>query len=129
MIPVKLKLYNFISYGMDLPELDFRGFQMASISGSNGAGKSSLIDAITWAVWGESRVGINADKLVRQGQTLMEVEFEFELEGIKYQVTRKRSLKGSGLTSLGFYHNGKNLTEGTIKATQQKIIQTLHMTY
>lgn len=129
MIPLKLRLYNFTSYGTNVPELDFTQFHLAAISGSNGAGKSSLIDAITWALWGESRVGGNADKLIRVGSNQMGVEFEFELEEIKYLVRRKRLLKGKGVSSLEFLSNGKNLTEGTIKSTQQKIIDVLHMTY
>lgn len=129
MIPVKLKLHNFTSYGTNVPELDFTQFHLAAISGSNGAGKSSLIDAITWALWGESRAGSNADKLIRVGTNQMGVEFEFELEEIKYLVSRKRLLKGRGVSSLEFLSNGKNLTEGTIKSTQQKIIDAMHLTY
>ena len=36
-------------------ELNFTGFDLACISGQNGAGKSSLLDAITWALFGEAR--------------------------------------------------------------------------
>ncbi|OGY29878.1 MAG: hypothetical protein A3J50_03935 [Candidatus Woykebacteria bacterium RIFCSPHIGHO2_02_FULL_43_16b] len=129
MIPVSLKLSNFTSYGVNVPTLDFRQFHMAAISGINGAGKSSLIDAITWALWGESRAGNNADKLIRTGHDLMCVEFEFELEGTIYKVIRKRSTKGNGTTSLEFFCGEHNLTEGTIKSTQQKIISTIHMDY
>lgn len=53
MIPVQLILKNFLSYRD--ATLDFRGLHTACICGSNGAGKSSLLEAITWAIWGESR--------------------------------------------------------------------------
>ena len=81
MIPVKLKLSNFTSYGEDPPELDFSQFKMAAISGLNGAGKSSLLDAITWAVWGSSRAGDSSDALIKLGASEMSVDFSFELDG------------------------------------------------
>ncbi|MFN7907434.1 MAG: AAA family ATPase, partial [Microcystis sp.] len=54
MIPLQLTLKNFLSYREAV--LDFRGLHTACICGANGAGKSSLLEAITWAIWGESRV-------------------------------------------------------------------------
>lgn len=129
MIPVSLQLTNFTSYGVDTPTLDFRPFHLAVLSGRNGAGKSSLLDAITWCLWGTSRAGDNSDKLVKQGEKEMRVEFEFELDKQNFKVLRTRTLKGGGLSRLDFYAGDKNLTEGTIKATQEKIINTLHLTY
>ncbi len=129
MIPVKLKLSNFTSYGQDAPELDFSSFHMAAISGQNGAGKSSLLDAITWCVWGTSRAGDTSDALIRLGQNDMAVEFIFELDGNIYTVKRRRSRKSGGNTSLELWSNSHNLTEGTIKTTQQKIIDTLHLSF
>lgn len=129
MIPVRLKLSNFTSYGEDAPELDFTSFHMAAISGQNGAGKSSLLDAITWCVWGTSRAGDTSDSLIRLGQNEMFVEFSFELDGHIFTVKRRRSKKSGGSTSLELWSNSHNLTEGTIKSTQQKIIDTLHLSF
>ena len=44
MIPIKLKISGFLSYQQAV-ELDFTSFDLACISGANGAGKSSLLDA------------------------------------------------------------------------------------
>lgn len=129
MVPVKLLLSNFTSYGEEVPELDFRKFHLAAISGLNGAGKSSLLDSITWCVWGVSRLGDSSDQLVRLGQNLMFVEFSFELDNHLFIIKRQRILKAGGTTALEFHSGKNNLTEGTIKATQQKIIDTLHLTY
>ena len=52
MVPIKLKLRNFMAYRET--ELDFRGIHLAVLTGENGAGKSSLLDAITWALWGKA---------------------------------------------------------------------------
>ncbi len=129
MIPVSLRLYNFTSYGTDVAALDFTRFQTAAISGPNGAGKSSLLDALTWVLWGQSRAGDASDPLVRKGQTHMWVEFAFELDGATYRVKRTRTIKGNRSSTLEFSTGTTNLTEGTIKATQAKIIEVLHLTY
>lgn len=131
MIPLTLKLRNFTAYGPDTPDLDFRPLQLVVLSGVNGAGKSSILDSITWAIWGWSRAGDNADQLTRLGQKEMWVDLTFELEGVDYQVVRTRKIGNPGSTTLSFFAgNGKtNLTEGTIKSTQEKIIQTLHLSY
>ncbi len=129
MIPVRLKLSNFTSYGENVPELDFTKFHLAAISGQNGAGKSSILDSITWCVWGWSRAGDNADQLVRLGATDMQVEFSFDLDGHEFTIKRRRSTKSGGNSALEFWSSSHNLTEGTIKATQQKIIDTLHLSF
>src|SRR5579859_5144991 len=132
MIPTSLKLHNFTAYGPHTPELDFRLLTLVVLSGNNGAGKSSVLDAITWCVWGWSRAGDNADRLVRLGENEMWVEFSFELEETHYTIVRSRKTKGVGSTSLQFFAGAdrkNNLTEGTIRATQEKIINTLHLTY
>lgn len=131
MIPVSLKLSNFTSYGENPPELDFTKFKLAAISGLNGAGKSSILDAITWCIWGISRAGDSSDELIHSGADKMYVEFCFELDGDQFTIKRSRSKKGGGSTSLELWsgNGGHNLTEGTIKTTQEKIITLLHLTF
>lgn len=135
MIPVLLKLSNFTSYGENPPELDFTRFKLAAISGPNGAGKSSLLDGITWCLWGSSRAGDSSDDLVRLGSEKMFVEFSFLLDGSLYTIKRARSKKSGGNTALEIWSGSENnplthnLTEGTIKSSQQKIIDLLHLTY
>jgi len=97
MIPIRLELKNFMSYGEDVPALDFAGMHTLCLSGENGHGKSALLDALTWSLWGESRAGKNKhDELVRIGADEMSVHFTFEMDGQKYRVVRKRSKKASG---------------------------------
>src|SRR3989338_6232767 len=103
MIPVNLKLSNFTSYGESPPELDFTKFKLAAISGLNGAGKSSLLDAVTWCVWGTSRAGDSSDALIHSGASDMQVEFSFELDKSKFSVKRRRSKKGGGSSALEFW--------------------------
>ncbi|MFN3974285.1 MAG: AAA family ATPase [Dehalococcoidia bacterium] len=89
MLPLCLRLKNFLSY-REPPPLDFRGMHVVCLSGNNGHGKSALLDAITWAVWGcaRGRRGQGFDNLVHHGQQEMWVELEFALDGRIYKVRR-----------------------------------------
>jgi exonuclease SbcC len=90
MIPVRLKLRNFMCYRDTVPPLDFTGIHLACISGDNGNGKSAIIDAMTWALWGKARAkGI--DDLIYSAQSEMEVEFDFAIGEQLYRIIRKRS--------------------------------------
>ena len=85
MIPLHLKLSGFLSY-RDPVEVDFTTFDLACISGQNGAGKSSLLDAITWALFGQARKRDNS--LINLGSEAAEVTFTFSYEGAVYRVLR-----------------------------------------
>jgi exonuclease SbcC len=108
MIPVRLKLFNFLPYRGDIQPFSFDGIHLACISGANGAGKTSIIDAMTWALWGKSRAGSKStgdDDLISQGEREMAVTFDFRTgDGRIYRVERRRSLpkkgKGAGQGSL-----------------------------
>ncbi len=86
MIPLYLKPENFLSYGEGLAPLDFTTFSVACLSGRNGAGKSALLDAFTWALWDKARG--DHDQLVRRGAFRMSVELGFEASGTEYRIVR-----------------------------------------
>src|SRR5207302_5153529 len=95
MIPIKLTVRNFMCYRGDSAVLDLTGVHLACLSGENGAGKSALLEAMTWALWGRARDRDFDDELISQGATDMEVDFEFILVGNRYRAIRKRQRKGS----------------------------------
>ncbi|MEL6610938.1 MAG: SMC family ATPase [Bacteroidota bacterium] len=103
MVPVALKLHNFLSYGTANEALDFEQFHVACLSGGNGQGKSALLDAITWAIWGEARKSGDSrkpdDDLLRIGQSRMEVDLTFDLDDARYRVVRAYQKSASGKTS------------------------------
>src|ERR1035437_5079328 len=105
MIPIKLTLRNFMCYRDNVPPINFEGIHTACISGNNGNGKSALIDAITWALWGETRAN-SADDLIHAGQSEVEVDFEFAVGTQRYRIIRKHSkpktARSSGQTILEF---------------------------
>lgn len=68
--------------------LDLSSINVACLSGNNGAGKSALLDAATWAIWEKGRA--TSDELIRLGQKEMWVELIFSHEGSTYRIRRSR---------------------------------------
>ncbi|MEA5555951.1 SMC family ATPase [Nodularia spumigena] len=128
MIPVQLILKNFLSYRD--ATLDFRGLHTACICGSNGAGKSSLLEAITWAIWGQSRAGVE-DDVIHSGAKEVRVDYVFQCNQQKYRVIRTRVRGASGVlefqieTASGF----RALTGKGVRATQDLILQHIKLDY
>ncbi len=136
MIPVKLTVRNFMPYRDNVPPLNFAGIHTVSICGDNGNGKSALIDAMTWALWGRTRAKSD-DDLIHQGQAEMQVEFDFAVGQQLYRIIRKHAKpkrrQASGRTILEFQaatDNGfRSITGNSILQTQQEITKVLHMEY
>ena len=136
MIPVRLKMRNFMCYRDNVAPLNFEGIHIACLSGDNGNGKSALIDAMTWALWGKARTGSD-DDLVHAGQPEMEVEFDFTVEQQSYRIIRKRSRPkkqgsaGQSLLEFQIAGNGdfRSITGNSLTHTQQNITDVLHMDY
>jgi len=116
----------------DPTPLDFTGIQLACLAGDNGHGKSALLDAITWALWGRARARYD-DELVFTGAKEMEVEFEFLLGDAHYRVIRKRELgrRSRGTLDLQIKSGGsfRSFTASTQRETQARIKDILRMDY
>ncbi len=141
MIPLKLTISGFLSY-RDRVELDFTGFELACIAGSNGAGKSSLLDAITWSLFGQARK--RDDSLINSKEDIAEVSLIFSYESNLYRVLRIKPRNKT--TQLEFHilqdapddstknldlESGtwKPLTERTLRDTEARIQETLLLDY
>jgi len=135
MIPIKLSLRNFMCYQDNVPAIPFESFRTACLCGDNGNGKSALIDALTWALWGKSRAR-SADELVHMGKSEMEVELEFAVGKQVYRVIRKHARSGSfrpGHTILELQmasdRGFKSKTGNSIAETQREIENVLRLDY
>ena len=129
MIPLQLTLKNFLSYHD--ATLNFRGLHTACICGANGAGKSSLLEAITWVIWGKSRAATE-DNVIHGGAKNARVDFEFICNHQTYRIIRSRSRGRS--SSLEFQvetkgGNFRSITAKGLRATQDEIISCLKLDY
>ncbi len=138
MIPIKLAVRNFMCYRDNVPPLHFTGIHTASICGDNGNGKSALIDAMTWALWGRTRAKSDDDLIYLDDRvTEMEVEFDFAVGQQAYRIIRKHAKpkrrRASGQTILEFQiatdGSFRSITGNSVQQTQQEIIKVLHMDY
>lgn len=139
MIPLKLHIKNFLSYGSDTQIIDFTPHKLICLSGKNGHGKSALLDAMTWALWGQARKTNAMNKadqgLLRLGETHMMVLFDFSLDDTIYRIRREYSHSyGKPYAALEFgIVNADDsvvpLTDKTIRSTQQVIENTLKLDF
>lgn len=132
MLPLQLELRNFLAYRAP-PPISFAGIGLACLTGRNGVGKSSLLDAMTWALWGRARARRDED-LIHLGQSDMSVALDFEQEGLRYRVQRRRSRTGAGSRgALDFWVLGdlglRSINENSMRRTQAKINATLRLDY
>lgn len=117
--------------------LDLTGVHLACLAGENGAGKSALLEAMTWALWGRARDRMMDDELISKGATEMEVDFHFGMGSEHYRVIRKRARKGNtGTTMLdvmvsdsGEESSWKTISGSTVRESQHHIGQFLKLDY
>ena len=134
MIPVSLNISGFLSY-KDPVEIDFTSFDLACISGQNGSGKSSILDAMTWALFGRARK--NDESIINLESDTAQVTLTFEYEGNLYRVMRTNPRGKTTALEFHISENGaaagsatwKPLTESSLRETDQKISDTLRLDY
>lgn len=90
MRPLELTIEGFTSF-RNKQYIDFSQLELFAITGKTGAGKSSLLDAMTLALYG--RVArfdgkTSAKDLLSQGSTKLQVTLRFLANGTEYQVSR-----------------------------------------
>ena len=75
----KIKWKNFLSTGNQFTEVDFEQSPTNLIIGTNGAGKSTILDALTFVLFNKPYRKINKPQLVNttnERECLVEIEFE-----------------------------------------------------
>jgi exonuclease SbcC len=87
---------GFRSHDSDT-ELSFAGRRLFAIVGPTGAGKSSILDAVAYSLYGATpRIKRNVKKLICSRADSAHVRFVFEVEGHEYEITRSLRRNGSG---------------------------------
>jgi len=132
MIPRLLKISGFLSYKEPV-EIDFTRIHVACISGSNGAGKSALLDAMTWALFGQARK--NDETIINNSRNIdaAEVTFEFEYESNIYRIIRCLRRGKTSTVDLLIWNqetgNWHPMTEKSVRQTNKRIEELLHLDF
>ena len=83
---LKLVVKNFKPFKEE-QIIDFTNLDFFVIRGPTGSGKSSILDAITFALYGPKREkGKNYEDLVHKGARFMRVDFSFSVKGTQYRI-------------------------------------------
>lgn len=135
MIPLRLSVRNFLCYRDDVSPLDLSGVHVACLCGANGHGKSALLDAMTWCLWGQARTGSrNHNSLIAYGETECRVELDFQAKSQAYRAIRRRRSAGQGRTELDLFvlddaDQPRAITGNTLNETNARIRNLIGMDY
>jgi DNA repair protein SbcC/Rad50 len=101
MRPIRLEIEGLTSF-RERQEIDFDGLDLFAITGPTGAGKTTILDAMTLALYGEvPRTGKrNTAELITHGDTRARVWFEFRADGKTYRVARVLPRNGAQRATL-----------------------------
>ena len=135
MIPLRLSVRNFLCYRDDVPPLDLRGIHVACLCGANGHGKSALLDAMTWCLWGQARTGTqNHNDLIAYGESECRVELDFLARGQEHRAIRRRRSTGQGRTEVDLFildnaGQARSMSGNSVRETNWKIQNLVGMDY
>ena len=123
----KVRWKNFLSTGQHYSEIDFQGTATTLIVGINGSGKSTVLDALTFSLFGKPFRKINKGQLVNStNEKDCRVEIEFSIGTTSWKVAR--SIKPN---SFEIWRDGKPLDQSHNANDQQKWLEqnVLKMNY
>lgn len=123
-LPIKITIHKFVTWNSAKPQtVNFNG-NLISVCGVNGAGKSLLIDAITYALYGKTtRSGNKIKELLDRGGF---ISFTFEKSGSLWEVTRGKSNSESMYVKV--FQNGDEEV-GKITDLNTRILNIMGMNY
>jgi DNA repair exonuclease SbcCD ATPase subunit len=141
MIQIKdLTVKNFMSVGNATQAIDFDRRDLTLVLGENldlggdgsrnGTGKTTIINALSYALYGQALTNIRRDNLVNKTNTRqMLVSLDFAVNGVNYRIERGRKPN-----VLKFYVNSEEQhvtddSQGDSRETQQAIESILGMTH
>ncbi len=132
MKPVRLRIENFACF-RDPVELNFEGLNLFAITGPTGAGKSSLLDAMIFALYGKvPRIGGRGlGELIALGRDRMGVVFDFMVGHDRYRVARTiRRKSGAAQVQLDELSAGGAMPVSSgVRETEDKIQQLVGLSY
>ncbi len=122
MIPIEITLHNFLSY-QGTHQLDLSNTRSIIINGNNGAGKSSIVDAMLFTLFGFARnpLEYNASSLVHYGEDNSFTECIFQNDSSLWKI--KRSISPSPSIEIKEKKKSywKTIVESTVDQNQSTI--------
>jgi len=122
-----IKYKNFLSTGNQYTEVDFTKNKTNLIVGTNGAGKSTILDALCFSLFGRSFRRINKPQLINStNEKDCRVEIEFSIGPVEWKVVR-----GIKPAVFEIWRNGAALDQSAAALDQQKWLEqnVLKMNY
>ena len=123
----KIRWKNFLSTGNQYTEICFTENPTNIIIGANGAGKSTVLDALTFSLFGKAFRKINKPQLVNSvNEKDCRVEVEFSIAQTSWKIVR-----GIKPNVFEIYRNGDMLDQSAAALDQQKWLEqnVLKMNY
>ena len=123
----KVRWKNFLSTGNQFIEIDFLKHSTNLIIGTNGAGKSTILDALTFSLFGKSFRKINKPQLLNSvNDKDCVVEVEFSISGTQWKIER-----GIKPAIFKIWRDGTLLDQSAAANDQQKWLEqnVLKMNY
>ena len=115
----KLRWRNFLSTGNQFIEVDLAKAPSTLIIGTNGAGKSTMLDALCFSLFNRAFRDIKKEQLVNTiNQNDCEIEVEFETSNKKYKVIR-----GIKPNKFEVYCNGVLLNQDASNIDYQNMLE------
>jgi DNA repair exonuclease SbcCD ATPase subunit len=112
----KIRYKNFLSSGNSFTEINLTQSNTSLIIGSNGAGKSTILDALTFSLFSKSFRGINKPQLINStNEKDCIVEIDFKIGTVEWKV--RRGLKPN---IFEIYRDGTLLDQNSSSTDQQK---------
>lgn len=110
---------NFLSTGNSFTEIDFSKNNTTLIVGENGAGKSTMLDALSFVLYNKPFRKINKPQLLNSiNKKDLVVEIEFDIGTHKYQIVR--GLKPS---IFEVYQNNKMISQDADNRDYQEVLE------
>ena len=115
----KIRFKNFLSYGNTWTELDLATHKDTLIVGENGAGKSTFLDALSYALYMKPFRKVNNPQLVNSvNKKHLKVEVEFRVGSNSFKVCR-----GHAPRTFEVYQNGELLNQDAHTKDYQKVLE------
>ena len=127
MLLQKLEITNFLSIAEATIEFPSSGLMLISgwnntLGRSNGAGKSTIMQALCWVLYGEMPRNVKVDEIIRRGQSSCSVSVHMSISDVSWVVTRKRPV------DISVTRNGEKL-KGNPKLLQSIVEQEIGFNY